>query len=243
MRKMHVNSDSDISPKQNFILSQLPVGDLDRLAPDLKLVDMHRGWTISEAGDHVDFVHFPVSGIVSLMYSLEDGSTSETALVGKEGIVGISIFMGGDSMPASTEVQSPGKAYRLPRSVMKREFNTGGKLQQLSLLFTQALITQTAQTAVCNQYHGVDQQMCRWLLTSIDRLDSNELLVTQEQVSNLLGVRRETISKNLTVLQKRGLIETRRGRITVLDRNVLEKCACECYTVVKDEYARLFASN
>lgn len=240
MPKTPVKSDSDVSPKQNHILDLLPAKDLERLLPDLKLVDMPRGWTISESGDHVDYLHFPISGIVSLMYALEDGSTSETALVGKEGVVGISIFMGGDSMPSSTEVQSPGKAYRLPRAVMKREFALGGKMQQLSLLFTQALICQTSQTAVCNQYHGVDQQMCRWLLTSVDRLESNELHVTQEMVSNLLGVRRETISKNLNLLQKQGLIETGRGRITVLNRKAMEKAACECYAVVRDEYARLF---
>lgn len=240
MSKAPVNSDSDVSPQKNLILALLPNKDLERLTPDLKLVDMPRGWTISESGDHVDHVHFPISGIVSLMYALEDGSTSETALVGKEGIVGISIFMGGDSMPASTEVQSAGQAYRLPRSVMKREFALGGKLQQLSLLFTQALISQTSQTAVCNQYHGVDQQMCRWLLTSIDRLEDNELHITQEMVSNLLGVRRETISKNLAHLQKKGLIETGRGRIKVVNRKAMEKCACECYGVVRDEYQRLF---
>ncbi|MDO8908149.1 MAG: Crp/Fnr family transcriptional regulator [Pseudohongiella sp.] len=208
--------------------------------PDLKLVEMPRGWTISESGDHVDYLHFPVSGIVSLMYSLEDGSTSETALVGNEGVVGISIFMGGESMPSSTEVQSPGKAFRLPRAVMKREFALGGKMQQLSLLFTQALICQTSQTAVCNQYHGVDQQMCRWLLTTVDRLGRKELHFTQEQVSNLLGVRRETVSKNLALLQKEGFIKTGRGVVNVINRAELEKRACECYRVVKDEYARLF---
>lgn len=235
-----VKLDSDVSPEQNHILSLLPAKDLERLLPDLKLVDMPRGWTISESGDHVDYLHFPVSGIVSLMYALEDGSTSETALVGKEGVVGISIFMGGDSMPASTEVQSPGQAYRLPRAVMKREFALGGKMQELSLLFTQALICQTSQTAVCNQYHGVDQQMCRWLLTSIDRIEGNELHITQEMVSNLLGVRRETVSKNLNQLQKQGLIENGRGRIKIVDRKALEKSACECYGVVRDEYSRLF---
>lgn len=240
MPKAPVSSNSDVSPKENQILALLPAADYERILPDLKLIDLPRGWTISEAGDHVDYVHFPVSGIVSLIYSLEDGSTSETALVGKEGIVGISIFMGGDSMPTSTEVHSPGQAFRLPRSVMKREFSLGGKMQQLSLLFTKALIIQTSQTAVCNQYHGVDQQMCRWLLTSIDRLHSNELHITQEMVSNLLGVRRETISKNLAHLQKRGMIETGRGRIKVTNRKAMEKCACECYDVVKREYHRLF---
>lgn len=243
MPKAPVNSDSDVTPDQNLILSLVAKKDLERLLPDLKLVEMRRGWTISEPGDHVEHVYFPVSGIVSLMYTLEDGSTSETALVGNEGIVGISIFMGGDSMPTSTEVQSPGHAWRLPRTVMKKEFAAGGTLQQVSLLFTQALIIQTSQTAVCNQYHGVDQQMCRWLLTSIDRLKNNELRITQEMISNLLGVRRETISKNLSNLQRQGLIETGRGRITVVDRKAIEDCACECYSVVKAEYKRLFPKS
>lgn len=239
MSKAQPLPDSTPSPKQNQILAALPRTDYERLLPDLKLVDMPLSFTLSESGDHVNFLHFPISGIVALMYALEDGSTSETALVGREGMLGISIFLGGESIPSSTEVQSPGQAYRLSRTVMKREFALGGKLQQLSLLFTQALICQTSQTAVCNQYHEVDQQLCRWLLTSVDRLDSNVLNITQEMLGALLGVRRETVSQNAGILHKEGLIEISRGRIKVVNRAKLEKRACECYSVVKEEYARL----
>lgn len=226
-------------PKQNRLLAALPLSDYQRLLPDLELVDMPLNWTLSESGDHVNYLHFPVSGIVSLIYALEDGSTSETALVGKEGLVGISIFMGGESMPTSTEVQSHGQAYRLNRKVMKKEFALGGKLQHLALLFTQALICQTSQTAVCNQHHDLDQRMCRWLLTSIDRLESNVILITQEMISSLLGVRRESITQVAGELQKSGLIERSRGKITIINREALEKRVCECYVVVKDEYNRL----
>lgn len=231
------------NPKQNHILAALPAEDYERILPDLKLIDMPLGWTMSESGDHVDFLDFPISGIVSLMYSLEDGSTSETALVGLEGMIGISIYMGGESMPSSTEVQSAGQAYRLSRKVMKREFALGGKLQHLSLLFAQALICQTSQTAVCNQHHSIDQQMCRWLLMSVDRLRIPELLVTQDAVGRLLGVRRESVTQTVGQLQKDGLIERGRGRITIIDRVKLEKRACECYGAVRDEYERLLPGS
>jgi len=227
------------SPKQNAILAALPTKDYERILPNLQFVEMPLNWTVSESGDHVNYLHFPTSGIVSLMYALEDGSTSETALVGSEGLVGISIFMGGESMPTSTEVQSIGQAYRLSRKVMKHEFALGGQLQHLALLFTQALISQTSQTAVCNQHHSLDQQMCRWLLMSIDRLDSHTLLITQEALSNLLGVRRESVTQTMGQLLKDGLITRARGRITVIDRPKLELRVCECYGVVRDEYARL----
>lgn len=233
------NADPKPDPKHNRILAALPAKDYERLLPDLELVDMPLGWTLSESGDHVNFLHFPISGIVSLMYVLEDGSTSETALVGNEGMVGISIFMGGESMPSSTEVQSPGKAYRLKRKVMKQEFALGGQLQQLSLLFTQALISQTSQTAVCNQHHSLDQQMCRWLLMSVDRLDTQVLHITQEMIGKLLGVRRESITQVLGQFQKDGLVERARGRITLVDRPGIEERVCECYAVVKDEHERL----
>lgn len=230
-------------PKQNAILAALPALDFERLLPELELVAMPLKWTMSESGDHVNFLHFPISGIVSLMYSLEDGSTSETALVGHEGLVGISIFMGGESMPTSTEVQSAGHAYRLKRQVMKHEFAQGGKLQHLALLFTQAMICQTSQTAVCNQHHSLEQQVCRWLLMSLDRLHSDEMAITQESISRLLGVRRESVTQALGKLKKDGLIERGRGRITVVDRGGMEARVCECYAVVKDEYKRLLPFN
>ena len=179
------------------------------MLPDLELVEMPLGWTMSESGDHVNFLHFPTSGIVSLIYSLEDGSSSETALVGNEGMVGISIFMGGESMPSSTEVQSPGEAYRLARKVMKREFALGGQLQHVALLFTQALICQTSQTAVCNQHHSVDQQMCRWLLMSIDRMHDSGLTVTQGMIAKLTGCAPRERDPDCRSLAKRGLDRAR----------------------------------
>lgn len=226
-------------PTQNLILAALPAKDLERLLPDLKRVEMPLGWTMSESGDHVNFLHFPVSGIVSLIYALEDGSSSEIALVGNEGMVGISIFMGGESMPSSTEVQSAGEAYRLSRQIMKREFALGGQLQHLALLYTQALICQTSQTAVCNQHHTLEQQLCRWLLMSVDRLHRNKLEITQEMIANLLGVRRESVTQAAGKLQKEGVISYMRGRITVESRPKLKARACECYEAVKLEYQRL----
>lgn len=243
MSKKDAESASPPDPTANRILASLPDKDFARLLPDLELVDMPIDWTLSESGDHVNFLHFPVSGIVSLLYSLEDGSSSETALVGKEGMVGISIFMGGESMPTSTEVQSAGQAYRLSRKVMQNEFGLGGHLQALSLLFTQAMISQTAQNAVCNQHHELPQQMCRWLLMSIDRLDGCELAVTQERVAKLLGVRRESVTQTLGLLEKEGLIARSRGLITVVKRSKMEERVCECYGVVKDEYDRLLPAR
>ncbi len=226
-------------PKQNRILAALPAKDYERILPDLELVPMPLGWTMSESGDHVNFLHFPISGIISLIYDLEDGSSSEIALVGNEGMVGISIFMGGESMPSSTVVQSAGNAYRLNRKIMKREFALGGELQHFALLYTQALISQTSQTAVCNQHHSLDQQLCRWLLMSLDRLHENKLVITQELIANLLGVRRESITETAGKLQKDGLITYSRGLINVLHRPKLEKRVCECYEVVTKEYGRL----
>lgn len=227
------------APKQNQILGALPAADYERLLPHLELVSMPQGWTMSESGDHVGYLHFPISGIISLIYELEDGSSSEIALVGNEGMVGISIYMGGESMPSCTVVQSAGQAYRLSRKIMKKEFAIGGELQHLSLLYTQALLAQTSQTAVCNQHHSLDQQLCRWLLMSLDRLHKNNLVITQELIASLLGVRRESITQAAGKLQKDGLIEYARGRITVLDRAKLEARACECYSNVKQEYERL----
>lgn len=229
-------------PRKNSILAALPAEDYERLLPDLELVEMPLGWTISEAGDHVKFIHFPISGIVSLIYDLEDGSSSEIAIVGDEGMIGISIYMGGDSMPSSTEVQCTGFAFRLSRKILKREFALGGHLQQIALLYTQALISQTSQTAVCNQHHSLDQQLCRWLLMSVDRLHDNKVVITQALIAKLLGVRRESVNDVAGKLQKDGLITYARGRITVTDRPKLEDRVCECYAAVTKEYERLLTS-
>ena len=226
-------------PKQNLILAALPKQDYVRLLPDLELIPMPLGLTMSESGDHVNFLHFPISGIVSLIYDLENGASSEIALVGNEGLVGISIFMGGESMPSSTKVQSAGYAYRLSRKIMKQEFALGGQLQHMSLLYTQALISQTSQTAVCNQHHTLDQRLCRWLLMSLDRMHDNKLLVTQELIGSLLGVRRESVTDAAGKLQKNGTITYSRGIIKVIDRRKLEMQVCECYEVVNHEYERL----
>lgn len=226
-------------PKLNQILAALPATDYARILPELELVPLPRGWTMSESGDHVKFLHFPTSGIVSLIYALEDGSSSEIALVGNEGMIGISIYMGGESLPTSTEVQSAGEAYRLSRKVMKREFALGGQLQHLALLYTQALICQTSQTAVCNQHHTLVQQFSRWILMSVDRLQSNKMTITQEQISHLLGVRRESVTQTAGVLQKEGLIACSRGSIVLVDRPGLEERVCECYAAVKQECAHL----
>lgn len=227
------------NPRQNLILASLPAADYERILPDLEPIDMPLGWTISEAGDHVKYLHFPTSGIISLIYNLENGSSSEIAVVGNEGMIGISIYMGGESMPSSTEVQSAGQAYRLSRSIMKREFALGGKLQVISLLYTQALIAQTSQTAVCNQHHSLDQQLCRWLLMSVDRLHEDKLIITQGLIAKLLGVSRESVSSVASSLQKDGLISYSRGQIEVINRVGLEKRVCECYQVVTQEYKRL----
>ncbi|MDO9149994.1 MAG: Crp/Fnr family transcriptional regulator [Methylotenera sp.] len=226
-------------PRQNLILASLPTDDYERILPDLERIEMPVGAVISEAGDHVKYLYFPTSGIVSLMYSLENGSSSEIAIVGNEGMIGISIYMGGESMPSSTEVQSEAQAYRLSRKVMKREFALGGKLQLISLLYTQALIAQTSQTAVCNQHHALDQQLCRWLLMSIDRLHDDKLVITQGMIAKLLGVTRESVNICASNLQKDGLISYTRGQIVVLNRAGLEKRVCECYVAVVKEYERL----
>jgi len=227
------------NPRQNQILGALPSAAYHRLLPHLELTPMPLGWTIFEAGDHVKYLYFPISGIVSLIYSLEDGTSSEIAIVGNEGMIGISIYMGGESMPSSTEVQSAGQAYRLSRKIMKQEFTLGGEFQSLLLLYTQALISQTSQTAVCNQHHSLDEQLCRWLLMSIDRLHEDNLLITQSLIAKLLGVSRESINLTAKNLQKSKLITYSRGRITVLNRGLLEKRVCECYAVVITEYGRL----
>ena len=197
------------------------------------------GTAVYESGGKQGYVYFPTSSIVSLLYVLADGAFAEIAVTGREGLVGIALFMGGETTPSRAVVQSAGSGYRLRAAVLKAQFEKGGELQHLLLRFTQALITQMTQTAVCNRHHAVDQQLCRWLLLSLDRLESNEILMTQELIANMLGVRREGVTEAAGKLQSDGLIEYRRGRIRVLDRAKVESRVCECYSVVKKEYDRL----
>jgi CRP-like cAMP-binding protein len=227
------------SPKQNHLLAALPAADYARLLPDLELIPMPLGWAVYESGGRLGYVYFPTTSIVSLLYVMEGGASAEIAITGNEGLVGISLFMGGESTPSRAVVQSAGNAYRLRARVLKREFALGGNLQHLALRFTQALITQMAQTAVCNRHHALDQQLCRWLLVSLDRLEGSELVMTQELIANMLGVRREGVTEAAGNLQAAGLIKYTRGRIRVLDRAGLEQRVCECYAVVKKEYDRL----
>ena len=226
-------------PRQNHLLAALPAEDYTRLAPDLELIPMPLGWAIYESGGHLGYMYFPTTSIVSLLYVMENGASAEIAITGNEGLVGISLFMGGESTPSRAVVQSAGNGYRLKASVLRREFALGGNLQHLALRYTQALITQMAQTAVCNRHHSIDQQLCRWLLLSIDRLAGDELAMTQELIANMLGVRREGVTEAARKLQKEGLIHYTRGHIKVLDRVRLEKRVCECYAVVRKEYDRL----
>jgi CRP-like cAMP-binding protein len=231
--------DPSKTPKDNRLLAALPEGDYEELLPSLEPVPMPLGLSVYESGAAQSYVYFPTSCIVSLLYVLEDGSSAEIAVTGCEGLVGIALFMGGDTTPSRAVVQSAGEGYRLRASVLKKEFERGGPLQVVLLRFTQALITQMAQTAVCNRHHSLEQQLCRWLLLSLDRLPSNELAMTQELIANMLGVRREGVTEAASKLQAEGLIEYRRGHITVLDREHLEARVCECYAVVKREYDRL----
>jgi CRP-like cAMP-binding protein len=227
------------SPRQNHLLDALPSGDYERLASHLELIPMRLGDVLYEPGVKLQYVYFPTTSIVSLLYVLEDGASAEIAIVGNEGILGISLFMGGDTTPSRAVVQSAGHGYRLRADLLKSEFGRFGPTMHLLLRYTQALITQMAQTAVCNRHHSVDQQLCRWLLLSLDRLSSNELSMTQELIANMLGVRREGVTEAAGKLQDVGLIRYRRGRITVLDRMALEARSCECYQVVKAEFDRL----
>jgi CRP-like cAMP-binding protein len=229
------------SPKQNRLLEDLPAADYERLLPYLELVPLELGWALYESGSQQGYMYFPTTSIVSLLYVMEDGSSAEIAVVGSEGVVGIALFMGGETTPSRAVVQSAGYAYRLEAMLLKKEFERGGPLQYLLLRYTQALITQMAQTAVCNRHHSVEQQLCRWLLLSLDRLPSNELTMTQELIANMLGVRREGVTEAAGKLQAAGLIQYSRGKITVLDRPRLEARVCECYAVVKRESDRLLA--
>jgi len=229
---------ADPDPRHNHLLNALPASDYERIAAHLELVPMALGEVLYESGSKMRHVYFPTSSIVSLLYVMENGSSAEIAVVGNEGIVGISLFMGGESTPSRAVVQSAGQGYRLKAQAIKEEFNRAPVLHLL-LRYTQALITQMAQTAVCNRHHSLDQQLCRWLLLSLDRLRGDELVMTQELIANMLGVRREGVTEAATSLQRAGLITYRRGHITVVDRKGLEQRTCECYEVVKKEYDRL----
>jgi CRP-like cAMP-binding protein len=227
------------TPKQNHLLNALPAGDYERIASHLELVPMKLGEVLYESGVQLRYVYFPTTSILSLLYVMEDGSSAEIAIVGNEGILGISLFMGGETTPSRAVVQSAGHAFRLKAALLKNEFGRFGPTMHLLLRYTQALITQMSQTAVCNRHHSVDQQLCRWLLLSLDRLQTNELSMTQELIANMLGVRREGVTEAAGKLQNAGLISYQRGRITVLDRPGLEARSCECYQVVKTEFDRL----
>jgi CRP-like cAMP-binding protein len=211
----------------------------DRVFPHLELAPLPLGKVLYEAGDALRYVYFPTDSIVSLLYVMQSGASAEISVVGNEGLIGISLFMGGESTPSQAIVQSAGDSYRLPGQLLKDEFNRHGELLVLMLRYTQSLITQMAQTAVCNRHHSVDQQLCRWLLLSLDRLPGNQLTMTQQLIANMLGVRREGVTAAASKLQKVDAIEYSRGQITVLDRPKLEKLCCECYAVVKKETERL----
>jgi len=226
-------------PRDNHLLAALLAQEYERLAPNLELVPMPLGHVLYESGSELRHVYFPTTAIVSLLYVMRDGASAEIAVVGNEGLIGVALFMGGETMPNRAVVQSAGHAYRLKGQLLKEEFNRSGGLQHLLLRYTQALLTQMAQTAVCNRHHTLDQQLCRWLLMSLDRLRSNELVMTQELIANMLGVRREGVTEAAGNLQKAGLIKYRRGHITVIDRAGLEARVCECYAVVKREFERL----
>ena len=229
------------SPNRNHLLAALPPAEFERLAPDLELVPMLLGEILYEPGGQLQHAYFPTTAIVSLHYVMESGASAETAGVGNEGVVGVSLFMGGETTPSSAVVQTAGHGYRLPGRVLKREFGRAGLMQRLMLRYTQALVTQLTQTAACNRHHSVAQQLCRWLLLTLDRIPSHELVMTQELVASMLGVRREGITEAAGMLQRAGVIRYRRGHIAVLERAGLETRACECYTVVKKELGRLLS--
>ncbi|EIK97260.1 Crp/FNR family transcriptional regulator [Pseudomonas sp. M47T1] len=226
-------------PYQNHLLAALPAAALERLLPHLVHVDMPLGKVLYESGDALRHVYFPADCIVSLLYVMENGACAEISVVGNEGLVGVAVFMGGESTSSRAIVQSAGHAFRLPGQRLKDEFNRHGEMLHLMLRYTQALITQMAQTAVCNRHHSIDQQLCRWLLLSLDRLQGNQLTMTQELIANMLGVRREGVTDAAGKLQRLGVIEYTRGHIRVLDRPHLERLSCECYAVVRKETERL----
>jgi CRP-like cAMP-binding protein len=230
------------TPESNRLLAALPEGERERLTPALEPVAMTLGEVVYESGGRQDYVYFPTTAIVSLHYVMADGASAEIAVVGNEGMVGVVLFMGGETTPSRAIVQCAGSAFRLPGKRLRREFARAGPMQHLLLRYTQALLTQMAQTAVCNRHHSVDQQLCRWLLLRLDRVPTNVLTVTQELIASMLGVRREGVTEAAGKLQDAGLIRYSRGRITVLDRLGLEAQVCECYGVVRKETDRLFAA-
>jgi CRP-like cAMP-binding protein len=227
------------NPLTNHLLAALPDPEWQRWLPQLEAIELPLGQVLYESGATLTHVYFPTTAIVSLLYVMENGASAEIAVVGNEGIVGVSLFMGGESTPSRAVVQSAGHGFRMTGAAMKEEFNRAGPVLHLLLRYTQALITQMAQTAVCNRHHSLDQQLCRWLLLSLDRLQASELLMTQELIANMLGVRREGVTEAALKLQAAGLIRYARGHIKVLDRAGLERRTCECYSVVKNEYNRL----
>src|SRR5580704_13848623 len=237
--KGSMQTESRTQPNQNHLLRALPPAESQRWFPLLETVDLPLGTVLYESGGTLSHVYFPTTAIVSLLYVMENGASAEIAVVGNEGIVGISLFMGGDSTSSRAVVQSAGLGLRLKAQIMKDDFNRAGPVLHLLLRYTQALITQMAQTAVCNRHHSLDQQLCRWLLLSLDRLQGSELVMTQELIANMLGVRREGVTEGALKLQQAGLIRYARGHITVLDRDGLQKRSCACSAVVKKEYDRL----
>ena len=228
-----------MTPNQNHLLAALPAEIFERISPHLELISMPLGEVLYESGGQLHHVYFPTTAIVSLHYLMESGASAEIAGVGNEGVLGISLFMGGNTTPSLATVQTAGSGYRLKGRLMMEEFNRAGPMLRLMLRYTQALITQISQTAACNRHHSIEQQLCRWLLLTLDRVPSNELTMTQELIASMLGVRREGITEAAGNLQRAGLISYRRGHIMVLDRSGLESRACECYNVVKKEFHRL----
>ena len=235
---MPTNADTS-DPTKNHLLAALPREEYERILPHLRHVSFKLGEVVYESGVQMEHIYFPTTAIISLLYLMENGASAEMGMAGREGLVGVALFMGGNTMPNRAVVQSAGGAVRMRAQMLRDEFARGGAFQRLLLRYTQALLTQMSQTAVCNRLHAIEQQLCRWLLLSHDRLDSDELVLTQELIANMLGVRREGVTAAAGRLQEQGLISYVRGRIQILDRGGLEASACECYKVVKDEYDRL----
>lgn len=231
------------TPKQNHLLSILPDDVFERLLPNLELISMPLGQVLYESGGQLQHVYFPTSAILSLHYIMESGASAEIAGVGNEGVLGISLFMGGNTTPSRATVQTAGSGYRMKGRLMMDEFNRAGPMMRLLLRYTQALMTHMSQTAACNRHHTVEQQLCRWLLLTLDRMPSNELTMTQELIAGMLGVRRESITETAVMLQREGLISYRRGHITVINRAGLVLRTCECYDVVKKEFHRLLSEE